>query len=151
LLLNSGENRRSGRFSRIALSVLGKQSKIDPQDLAGEPVVWIARTLHPALHECVLESCQRSGYVPRIAHEVNTVSELFDLVAAGIGVGFIKRSTAEQSFARGVIFRELTGLRLLIDTAVAYRSDNRPESLQALIQLLRERSTPIRPTVPERV
>ena len=112
---------------------LAKLSKVDRQDFANEPIIWIAKTLHPALHEYLLETCQRLGYLPRIAHEVNTVSELFDLVAAGIGIGFVKRSTAEQAFARGVVFRELTGLKLFIDTGVAYRSDNRSEALQALL------------------
>jgi DNA-binding transcriptional LysR family regulator len=120
---------------------LAKRPKIDRQNLANEPIVWIARALHPALHEHLLESCQRLGYVPRIAHEVNTLSEIFDLVAAGIGIGFVKKSTAEQAFGRGVVFREVTGLKLFIDTGVVYRSDNRSEALQSLLQLLREQST----------
>jgi DNA-binding transcriptional LysR family regulator len=120
---------------------LSKRSKIDRQDLANEPIIWIARALHPALHEYLFESCQRCGYVPRVAHEVNTISELFDLVAAGIGIGFVKRTTSEQAFPRGIVFRELTGLKLLIDTGVAYRADNRSEALRSLLQLLRDQST----------
>ncbi len=119
---------------------LAKRPKIDRQDLVNEPIVWIARTLHPTLHEYLLESCQQLGYVPRIAHEVNTISELLDLVAAGIGVGFVKRSTAEQALARGVVFREPSELKLFIDTGLTYRLDNRSEALQSLLQLLREQS-----------
>jgi DNA-binding transcriptional LysR family regulator len=111
------------------------------QDLANEPIIWIARALHPALHQYFLESCQRLGYVPRIVHEINTVSELFDLVGACAGIGFVKRSIAERVREPGVVFRELSGPRLFIDTGVAYRADNRSEALRALIQLLREQST----------
>lgn len=121
--------------------LLASHSEIDRQDFVNEPIIWIAKTFHPALHQYLLDSCQRLGYVPRIAHEVRTVSELFDLVAAGIGIGFIKRSAVEQAFVRGVVFRDLTGLKLFIDTGVAYLSDNRSEALQVLLQLLREQST----------
>ena len=116
-------------------------SEIDRQDLANEPIIWIAKALHPALHQYFLESCQRLGYLPRIVHEINTVSELFDLAAAGAGIGFVKRSIAERVRESGVVFRELSGPRLFIDTGIAYRADNRSEALRVLIQLLREQST----------
>ena len=120
---------------------LATRSEIEGQDLANEAIIWIARALHPALHQYFLESCQRLGYVPRIVHEINTVFELFDLVGVGAGIGFVKRSIAERIREPGVVFRELSGPRLFIDTGVAYRSDNRSEALQSFLQLLREQST----------
>jgi DNA-binding transcriptional LysR family regulator len=120
---------------------LAARSEIDRQDLVNEPIICIAKALHPALHQYFLESCLHLGYVPRIAHEINTVSELFDLVEAGAGVGFVKRSISERAHEPGVVFRELSGPKLFIDTGIAYRADNRSEALQVLIQLLREHST----------
>jgi DNA-binding transcriptional LysR family regulator len=120
---------------------LASHSGIDHQDLANEPIIWIARALHPALHQYLLESCQRLGYIPRIAHEINTVSELLDLVAAGAGIGFVKMSIVERVREPGVVFRPLSGHKLFIDTGVAYRSESRSEALQALLRLLREQST----------
>src|ERR1700728_1466547 len=75
---------------------LAARSEIDRQDLASEPIIWIARALHPALHQYILESCQRLGYVPRIVHEISTVSELFVRGGGGAGSGFVKRSIAER-------------------------------------------------------
>jgi DNA-binding transcriptional LysR family regulator len=118
--------------------LLATRSEIDLQDLANEPIIWIAKALHPALHQYFLESCQRLGYVPRIVHEISTVSELLDLVAAGAGIGFVKMSIIERVREPGVVFRALNGPKLFIDTGVAYRADNRSEALQVLIQLLRE-------------
>jgi DNA-binding transcriptional LysR family regulator len=120
---------------------LATRSEIDRRDLANEPIIWIARALHPALHQYFLESCQRLGYVPRIVHEISTVSELFDLVGAGAGIGFVKRSIAERVREPGVVFRELSGPKLFIDTGVAYRADNQSEALRVLIKLLREQPT----------
>jgi DNA-binding transcriptional LysR family regulator len=120
---------------------LAGRSEVDRQDLANEPVISISRSLHPALNQYFLESCQRLGYVPRIVHEINTVSELFDLVGARLGIGFVKRSIAERVHEAGVVFRELSGPRLFIDTGVAYRADNRSEALRLFVQLLREQSS----------
>jgi DNA-binding transcriptional LysR family regulator len=116
-------------------------SEIDSQDLASEPIIWIAKVLHPALHQHFIESCQRLGYLPHIVHEITTVFELFDLVEAGAGIGFVKRSIAERVPQPGVVIRVLSGPSLFIDTGLAYRADNRSEALQALIQLLREQPT----------
>jgi DNA-binding transcriptional LysR family regulator len=120
---------------------LATRSEIDRHDLSNEPVIGVAKSLNLALHEYFVESCQRLGYSPRIVHEINTVSEVFDLVRAGAGVGFVKRSLAVRVHEPGVVFRELSGPSLFIDTGVAYRTDNRSDALRALIQLLREQST----------
>lgn len=122
---------------------LASQPEIDPQDLANEPIIWIARAQHPALHRYFLDSCQRVGYVPRIVHEINAVSELFDLVGVSAGISFVKRSIAQRVQEPGVVFRELRGSKLSIDTGVAYRMDNRSEALQCLLELLREQSPPV--------
>jgi DNA-binding transcriptional LysR family regulator len=120
---------------------LASHSEIDRHDLADEPIIWIARALHPALHQYFLESCQCLGYAPRIVYEINTVSELLDLVGAGAGVGFVKMSIVERVREPGVVFRPLSVPKLFIDTGVAYRSDNRSAAVQSLLQLLREQST----------
>jgi DNA-binding transcriptional LysR family regulator len=117
------------------------RSELDRPDLTDEPIIWFTTSLNLALHENLLESCQRLGYTPRIVHEINTASELFDLVASGAGIGFVKRSIAERTREPGIVFRELSGPKLFIDTGVVYRRDNPSEALRALIQLLRERST----------
>jgi DNA-binding transcriptional LysR family regulator len=130
---------------------LASHSEIDRQDFANEPIIWMARTLHPALHQYFVESCQRLGYVPHIVHEINTVSELLDLVAVGAGIGFVKMSIIERVREPGVVFRPLSGPKLFIETGVAYRSDSRSEALHSLLQLLREQSTLLSPNASERL
>jgi DNA-binding transcriptional LysR family regulator len=118
---------------------LATRSGIDHQDLANEHIISFAKSLNPALHQYLLESSQRWGYVPRIRYEINTISELLDLVGAGAGIGFVKKSIAVRTREPGVVFRELSGPRPFIDTGIAYRADNRSEALQVLVQLLREK------------
>jgi DNA-binding transcriptional LysR family regulator len=119
---------------------LATRSEIDRHDLANEPIIWVAKSLNPTLHQCLVESCQHCGYTPQIVWEINTTSELFDLVGARAGIGFVKRSMAERIREPGVIFRELTGPKLFIDTGLASRADNRSDGLRTLIQLLSEQS-----------
>lgn len=120
---------------------LANQPEIGRQDLIQEPIIWIARSLHPALHRYFLDSCQQLGFLPRITHEVNSVSELLDLVEAGTGIGFIKRSIAARVQASGVAFRELGGAKLFIDTGIVFRPDNESEALRVLMALLREQNS----------
>jgi DNA-binding transcriptional LysR family regulator len=122
---------------------LAARSEIDLLELSNESVIGVAKFLNSALHRYFLESCQRLGCTPRITHEVNTLSasEIFDLVGAGAGIGFVKRFIAERVREPGVIIRELSGPKLFTDTGVAYRADNHSEALRVLIQLLREQST----------
>ena len=115
-------------------------SEIDLEDLVNERMIWISRSLHPGLHQYFLESCQRLGYTPRIAHEINTGSELLDLVGAEAGIGFVKTSTAKRVNEPGVVFRGLSGPKLFIETGVVYRTENQSEAVRILLQLLREQA-----------
>lgn len=51
-------------------------------DFLVEPVIWLAQTLHPALYQHFLDSLRTSGQTPRVGHEVNSIPEMLDLVAA---------------------------------------------------------------------
>jgi hypothetical protein len=103
-------------------SSTGKPCRNPSQDLACEPIIWIAGALHPGLPQYFLESCQRLGYPPRIVHEINTLSELVDLVGAGIR--FVKVSIVERVREPDVVFRRLSVPKLFIDTGLAYWSNS---------------------------
>jgi DNA-binding transcriptional LysR family regulator len=120
---------------------LATQSQIDRRDLTGLPMIWASRTNHPALNEPLLDSGHWGGQVPVIAHEVNTVAELLDLVSNGAGIGFVKRVIAERTPEPGVAYRELSGPGLFIETGVVYRAEDKSEALRTLLQLLLEQAS----------
>lgn len=119
---------------------LATRAEIAHEDLVDEPAIWIAKSLNPSLHQSILESCQRFGFLPRIAYEVNTVSEILDLVTAGAGIAFVKSSSVERGSEGRIVFRELRGRKLFIETGIAYRPDNNSEALRVLVALLREQA-----------
>jgi DNA-binding transcriptional LysR family regulator len=78
---------------REALSValpeshrFASQEEITFRDLLEEPMIWIARAMHPVLYDHVLKCCQKLGFVPNIVHEVVTVTEALDSVAGRVGL-----------------------------------------------------------------
>jgi len=115
-------------------------AQVNGSDVAKRPVIWMAKSLHPSLYEYLVESFGRLGYSLQIVHEVSTFSEMLDLVAAGAGIGFVKKALASNAHEPGVAFRELGVPKLGIDTGVAYRGDNKSEALRVFIQLLREQN-----------
>ena len=108
------------------------------RDLSGRPAVWPAKSLHPGFHDWMLEVCHRAGYLPRIVHEVSTYDELLDAVAAGVGIGFVKQSSAQRLQMKGVMFQNLAEPGLVVRTGVIYRLDHSSSSLSALLRILKD-------------
>jgi DNA-binding transcriptional LysR family regulator len=48
------------------------------------------------LNELILDACRNNGIVPKIAARSGQVDFIFELVAAGAGIGFLPRVLAEQ-------------------------------------------------------
>ncbi len=117
------------------------QDEIEIRDLNEEPMLWQARAVNPRLHDHLLKSCQKLGFVPNIVHGVKTPTEAIDWVAAGTGIALVCASTGDRIQHKGVAFRRLAAPGLTIETGVAYRGDNRSQALKALVQLLREQSS----------
>jgi DNA-binding transcriptional LysR family regulator len=59
-------------------------------------------------------------------------------VAQGVGISFATRSLAATGFD-GISFRELADDRFYVESALAYRADDRSEILQQFIRFVRER------------
>ena len=120
-----------------------EQTELKFSDVGQEPLIWVGRSVHPALGERLLESCLRLGLRPNIVHDVTTVQEALHLVASGAGLSFV-RSGPERAFhMKGVAFRRPTGGSLDIEIAVAYQPEHDPHSVQALISALKANSTSV--------
>lgn len=120
---------------------LTAQDEIEIRELTEEPMLWQARAVNPQLHDHLLRSCQKFGFVPNVVHGVKTPTEAIDWVAAGAGIALVRASTGERIQHKGVAFRRLAPPGLTIETGVAYRGDNRSEALKTLVQSLREQSS----------
>jgi DNA-binding transcriptional LysR family regulator len=66
-----------------------EQPVIRLADLAGEKLIWPARSISPRLFNRMLAVCQARNFTPDITVEVTAVDVAYSLVAAGMGVAMV--------------------------------------------------------------
>jgi DNA-binding transcriptional LysR family regulator len=123
---------------------LAKREVIGPEEMAGQPIIWFGRHINPQLYQYLLERCQHAGFIPNIAHEVTTVMEMLDSVAAGVGISFVKDTIPSLFRPQGIVFREIAAPGLALDIGVAYRDGNNRENLITFFQALKQLSASYR-------
>jgi DNA-binding transcriptional LysR family regulator len=122
---------------RSRLAALGSLSI---RELCGEAAVWLARDVNPALYDRLLDICHKGGCVPNVVRSALTYHEMLDAISNGLGVGFVRKSTAERMQVQGVVFRELEDAQLSVDVGIVYRTDKVSRGLQALLGVLADLS-----------
>ncbi|GAB1580929.1 LysR family transcriptional regulator [Phyllobacterium phragmitis] len=104
----------------IAASLLPVAEDFEWQDVRCEPIVALLPPSHPAtdgsaaalsdlaaqpfilfesgfaLNQIILDACARRGFTPEIAVRSSQIDFIVELVATGMGVGFLPRMIAEQ-------------------------------------------------------
>lgn len=83
---------------------------------------WIIFSIHQALHDLIVKACMKAGFVPRIAQRARQIQTALGLVAAGVGVALIPRSSARA--LPGVVFAELKGAKVNYEIALAYNNSS---------------------------
>lgn len=121
-------------------STLAVSGPLSLRELSGEPAVWFASEVNTALHDGLLNTCHKAGCVPNIVSYALTYDQMLDAISSGVGIGFVKESTARRMRVEGVVFRELQDTGLTIEIGVIYRPDKSSRALQALLQVLAELS-----------
>lgn len=119
-------------------SDLAKKAVMGPEEMAGQPLIWFGERTNPQLYRHLLECCQQAGFMPNIAHEVTTVMEILDLVAAGMGIGFVKDSVPSHIRPEGIVFREIAAPEFAVDIGVAYVDEDCSEGLLAFLDVLKQ-------------
>ena len=102
--------------------------------------VCLARDVSPALYDRLRDTCLNSGCMPNIVHEAMTYDEMLDAVSSGLGVGFVKESTARRMQIEGVVFRRFEDERVSVEIGVVYRPEKSALALKAFLQALTELS-----------
>ncbi len=73
---------------------LAEREQIDLASLASSPFILFDTEF--ATTELILAACRRSGITPQIAARSGQIDFVIELVASGLGVGFLPRMIAEQ-------------------------------------------------------
>jgi len=83
-------------FSRHS-SLIGKRA-VTLVDLKTYPlIVACSERTHPILYEKLFEECRAAGFRPKVAEEVISAQEAFDLVEENVGVAILPLGVCEQA------------------------------------------------------
>ena len=112
---------------------LCERQSIRLRELAGEPLVLISQDVSIYGYQNVLDRCRRGGITPEISATARIVPSLFMLIEAGMGFAFLPGS-ARRTAPEGVSFLELEDCEDVLDTVLAWRSDNENPALRTFLQ-----------------
>ena len=120
---------------------VGRRDRIDLRDLASE--TWIR--VQPEGPGVAYAACVAAGFEPQVHFDARTEEVALELVAAGLGIGFVS-TLAHAPVPDGAVLREL-GDRAPVRRVVALARpvEFRPPAAQAMLELVRERSATWRP------
>jgi DNA-binding transcriptional LysR family regulator len=105
----------------------------DLAQLAKENFVVCRRYEEPGFREMVEGLCREAGFIPRVAQAVEHKQTMLDLVAEGLGVSIIPRSSATLSDR--VRYRPFPNPTPYLSSAVAWREDAHAETIASLVEV----------------
>ncbi|MGU3400588.1 LysR family transcriptional regulator [Brucellaceae bacterium D45D] len=129
----------------LAASLLPVEDSFEWQDVRCEPVVALLPAGHDsartesvtletiaslpfilfesgfALNHIILDACHQHGFTPHVAVRSSQIDFIVELVAAGMGVGFLPQMIAEQRPNPGVSIRKITDASVNWHMALIWR------------------------------
>jgi DNA-binding transcriptional LysR family regulator len=105
--------------------------------LANEPCILFPRYLNAAIYDHIVGLCRRSGFVLKVAHEIETINMAFELVGEGLGICILRAST-------GGLHRTDIEVRPLrnssgVELGIVYSADNHSSVLPRFIDVVKQR------------
>jgi DNA-binding transcriptional LysR family regulator len=97
---------------------LSKLASVPLAALAKDVFVLYPRTLNPGNYDAVIAACRRAGFNPTLGQEAPQIVSVIPLVAAGLGVSVVPRSTA-RILSDEVCYRPIEGAAPRAEICVA--------------------------------
>lgn len=113
---------------------LARHGRISVGDLAEEPFVSFPARTGSSLRDVTLETCEHSGFHPRIVQEAPDSYTILALVAMGVGVTLTLTSCMHIQ-QTGLVYRPLTGQPVVLQAALAWRTDNPSAALRSVLDV----------------
>lgn len=123
---------------------LARRPMLSPTDIAGEPVIAVAREPFPALHEELEEYFDSFSVHLRVVEDAFMPSEALALVEQKAGICFLAKSSALRQ--PGVEIKPLAAPALTRKTGLLVRADNREAPVTVLTSVILEQMKTFRPS-----
>ena len=98
---------------------LARRDAVATAELAGLPLILFGEVF--ALNPLVLDACRRAGFEPDVVTRSSQIDFVVELVASGLGVGFLPGAIARQRAHPGVRVLPLDDPGLRWDLALVWR------------------------------
>lgn len=105
------------------LHPLAQRASISIGDLSTERFILVEREIWPSWYDDILSKCRDAGFNPIIHQHVKEIQTVVGLVAAGVCISIIPRSTANLH-VRDVVYIDLEGEVLHVEMSLAWRTND---------------------------
>jgi DNA-binding transcriptional LysR family regulator len=107
--------------------------------LAEETFILFPRSIGPGLHDAIIASCQRAGFISKLGQEAPQISTMVHMVAVGFGVSIVPQSIARIRL-EGVVYVGIEGEAPRAPISLAYRRDDRSTIVRNFVASARQHS-----------
>lgn len=116
---------------------LAGRDRIALADIADQPVILYGEGF--ALNPIILDACRRSGFQPNVTGRSSQIDFIVELVASGLGLGFLPRLIARQRAHAGVRHIPIADPGMDWHMALVWRRGSfLPHSARAWLDLARD-------------
>ena len=116
--------------------VLSGLTSVPLAALANETFLLFPRALHPDAYDLVISACHRAGLNPVFGQEAPDIVSSIPLVAAGLGVSIVPRSTS-GIMAEGVVFVPIEGDAPCVEICLVHRRSDPSPAVQNFVAVAR--------------
>ncbi len=117
-------------------SAAGEETPVRLAEVADLPLVIFPRRLAPGFYDIITGCYGAAGVTPRIGQEAIQMQTIVSLVSAGMGVALVPQSLRNLR-RTGVIYRPLAADAPVVETGLAWRTDDVSPVLAAFIAIVR--------------
>jgi len=102
---------------------LAGRGRIQLLDLVDESFIWLARSRNAYYSDALLRDCIQGGLTPRIIQEADSDATTLNLVAVGMGIGFVVSTTAESPLP-DVLLKRVSKLNKALTLALVWNAES---------------------------
>jgi len=115
---------------------LSNSASVPLATLAEERFILFPRDLAPDPYDSLIAACRRAGFSPALGQEAPEIVSAIPLVAAGLGISIVPRSTS-QIMADGVSYVPIEGDTPRVGICLAHRQHDRSPAVQNFVAIAR--------------
>jgi DNA-binding transcriptional LysR family regulator len=121
---------------------LAKKSSVQLKELEPSFFIGMSESSYPGYRAWLTQTCQRTGFSPRVLQDADIERTLLQAVAAGLGVALLP-AQAKRLPHDDIVFCEITP-RVLIESCIAWKADNASPALKAYVNMVTDRGKRMR-------